>query len=471
MNKLSLKYFKAFESLDLEIPVIEGSKNALIYGENGAGKSSMFDAIRYFYFKDKVRKIPPNIVGEDRENKIKEYDESLISKFSESQSFTLKIDDVEYTPSSEPHDVDVFMLSGDDVANDRNRIAVKEMIDNAFFKYDNSQNSIDDEFIRILVEHINEALVNIFKFELSVTLHANGYLIINDPVHNLQRGSELSLHFNESRITIVKLLALFGAITLLKDKNRDPMVVLDDIVTSLDSGSRYALVKYILDNFNDSQIIILTHNAGFFNLVHHISESFKYKNTRFSEFEIYTIDGSHKLQEKNVKDSTMIETEFKTSNDLQVAGNNIRQSFESNLVSLSRYLRIGAIEETKDVIDQILSDKPIYFKKGTDCLMDYRDLITEIKRIIHNKSDKKVSEHVESKITEYENNKEIKKLVPIVRELNALKKISMHPASHGRNNPRINVTTKEITTALGLLKGLEELNGKARKYMIDKFPL
>ncbi|MCM1142954.1 MAG: AAA family ATPase [Muribaculum sp.] len=471
MNELLLRNYKAFESLELDIPDKEGSRNALIYGENGAGKSSIFDAIRYFYFKDKVRKIPPNIIGVDRDNKIKEFDENLASKFSRSSSFTLKIDDIEYNPSSVPPDVDVFMLSYDDIANERDKIVINDLLSNAYFKYDESNNSIDDDFIQVLIGHVNEALLNEFKIELSVSLHANGYLIFKDNVHNLKRGTDLNSHFNESRITIVKLLVLFGAIFLLKNKNRQPLIVLDDIITSLDSGSRYALVKYILDSFDDSQIIILTHNAGFFNLIHYISEAFRFRHSKFTEFELYTVDGIHKLQEKTIKDSSKIEADYKATNDIQVAGNEIRQCFESNLVSLSRYFRIGAIEETKDVIEQILLENPIYFKEWNGQLKGHKDLIMEIKNIISNKSNKKIPQQVKNKIAEYENKRTIQELVPIVRELNALKKISMHPASHGRNKPQINVTTKEIMTALGLLKEFEKLNGKAQKYMIDMFPL
>lgn len=50
MNKLYLKNFKAFFN---PVEIDFDSKNALIYGENGSGKSSIYEAIRLWFYTNK----------------------------------------------------------------------------------------------------------------------------------------------------------------------------------------------------------------------------------------------------------------------------------------------------------------------------------------------------------------------------------------------------------------------------------
>lgn len=51
MNKLYLKNFKAFFN---PVEIDFDSKNALIYGENGSGKSSIYEAIRLWFYTNKI---------------------------------------------------------------------------------------------------------------------------------------------------------------------------------------------------------------------------------------------------------------------------------------------------------------------------------------------------------------------------------------------------------------------------------
>lgn len=49
--KLEIERFKAFnEKIEMDI----GDKNLAIYGENGAGKSSLYEALKIIFFKSRI---------------------------------------------------------------------------------------------------------------------------------------------------------------------------------------------------------------------------------------------------------------------------------------------------------------------------------------------------------------------------------------------------------------------------------
>lgn len=53
MYELEIKHFKAYKD---EFTLKLEDKNLLLYGENGAGKSSIYDAFRYVFFKDEIER-------------------------------------------------------------------------------------------------------------------------------------------------------------------------------------------------------------------------------------------------------------------------------------------------------------------------------------------------------------------------------------------------------------------------------
>ena len=59
MKNLELHHFKAFNNT---MPIVldnPDAKNILLYGENGAGKSSLFEALRYAFYKDIIEQVDP----------------------------------------------------------------------------------------------------------------------------------------------------------------------------------------------------------------------------------------------------------------------------------------------------------------------------------------------------------------------------------------------------------------------------
>ena len=61
MNSLKVNHFKCFDS-QVELNLFDNN-NLLLYGENGAGKSSLFEAIKLVFYRDKMLPNVPEIAG------------------------------------------------------------------------------------------------------------------------------------------------------------------------------------------------------------------------------------------------------------------------------------------------------------------------------------------------------------------------------------------------------------------------
>ena len=67
MKSIEIKNFKAFNKNSILLGDVQGSghKNILCYGENGSGKTSIYEAIKFFFFKERIikEKVPNIKVG------------------------------------------------------------------------------------------------------------------------------------------------------------------------------------------------------------------------------------------------------------------------------------------------------------------------------------------------------------------------------------------------------------------------
>ena len=70
MKSIEIKNFKAFNKNSILLGDVQdsGHKNILCYGENGSGKTSIYEAIKFFFFKERIikEKVPNIKVGEER---------------------------------------------------------------------------------------------------------------------------------------------------------------------------------------------------------------------------------------------------------------------------------------------------------------------------------------------------------------------------------------------------------------------
>ena len=107
MNKLAIKYFKAFKN---EVEIDFDTKNLLVYGENGAGKSSIYEALKIIFFKAKLAEsIEVRPTPEDQQQVNIDY-WSKYNNRNTNRDFEIFVNDTNYlTFSTVPYQV--FMIS------------------------------------------------------------------------------------------------------------------------------------------------------------------------------------------------------------------------------------------------------------------------------------------------------------------------------------------------------------------------
>ena len=74
-------------------------------------------------------------------------------------------------------------------------------------------------------------------------------------------------HFNEAKLKLISIAIYFALAKKYETDSELKLLVLDDFLTSLDMANRKLIMQYILENFEEYQKIILTHNLQFSNLI------------------------------------------------------------------------------------------------------------------------------------------------------------------------------------------------------------
>lgn len=92
MERLELNHFKAFNNeLSLEN---DGAKNVLLFGENGAGKSSLFSSLEYIFYRHKIESVNPMLPTADQQAEL----DAIRESYKNSQArvpFDLKFNGVD----------------------------------------------------------------------------------------------------------------------------------------------------------------------------------------------------------------------------------------------------------------------------------------------------------------------------------------------------------------------------------------
>ena len=449
MNKLKLSKFKAFEG-EITIP-LDNKKNLLLYGENGAGKSSIYESIKVIFFKDKIES---QITAQTPED-LQEYKNELWSSYNNkinNQDFEIEINNTDYKTFS-TSDYQVFMISIEELTVE-NKINLKSLLNRFFFSVDDidilCQNNHEN-----IEEEVNQALLN-FKENVTIEIdEEDDYAIkIIDSKKNIERKSDIKKYFNEAKLNLIILLILLNTVIKSKDGQKSKILVLDDFITSLDSANRTFIIKYIFDKFQDTQIIILTHNIGFYNLILFVIEIDNTKD-KWEFSNLFEINNNHKLYVKSeIEEVKSIKNNFYAlanpdSNEIENIGNRIRKKFEILLYEFSKLLMIGTVEDSKKILDRITQGKAVYFKDKNTA----SDLIDSIETILLEQNPNNLTARLQNKIGSYKNS-EFGNFQKILKELKLYQKITMHPMSHGTNGMPI-FTIKEIEKSIALLEKME----------------
>lgn len=474
MEKIEINNFKAFNAR-IALILKTTKKNLLLYGENGSGKSSIYEAIKLAFYKDRLLS---NIVSigareEQKESEKESFYNSYRHRAGTNQlpSIDIQVNDTDFRNFNVAN-YHCYMLSYIDISYisyeiEDNKIRTNDIInfrsllDHRFFPefdtdlfYNSYKNSI--------IEDVNYALKNDFMETLQIGLeNQESDIFLEDELHKLRESNGLSRIFNEARLHLVVTLLLLNIILKLEDVSpaSNKIIVLDDIVNSLDAGNRKFITKYLLSKFGAFQKLIFTHNIGFNNIVEDIIVNTEAEKDKWLLMNLYlTNRGPQLYYYKEVETPEDIENQFNGGFlPPGTVGNIIRKRFEVDLNEFCKIIHAGKIELPKSIIDNLHNNKPQYFKKDGGKILDANNLVKEIDIIAQStKSDSDKIKSIKDEINKYTSNHDLKSVLSVIDEFLELERHFLHGLSHSSTASMPQFQKKEMEASVLLLKKFEQ---------------
>lgn len=463
MEKLEINHFKAFGNR-IAFILSAQRKNLLLYGENGAGKTSVYEALKLLFFRDRLLKGKITIGGtpEQRQNEEEAFYKEYQHK-GDTVDIELKLNGISYKDINRTA-YQSFMISNIDVeslfpSNTKDNLNLVNILKKAYIDCDDIDSFVSGNVGKIISE-VNISLSQDFIENINIGQENTDFDIFVEDVNAKLRASE-GLHtiFNEAKLNLVRLLLILESILLLKvtDTTKYKVLVLDDVVTSLDASNRLYITKYLLAKFSDFQKVVLTHNIGFNNLfVNQIKSQNKENEWNFENL-YQTNCGANLYDYNELKTSMDIKREFE-GGLLQpnTVGNEIRKRFEAVVLELSKILQIEASQEAKDLTTRLVNGKPIYIRAKSKKLLVGEDLVSSISNILNstdNNPDK--IQKAKKEIDMYQTNPNMPKIIPMIKEMKTYQKVMIHQLSHGKTCTMPGFIQKEVEGSMLLLAKLE----------------
>ncbi|MBR5603057.1 MAG: AAA family ATPase [Bacteroidales bacterium] len=482
LKTIRLQNFKAFhEEVFIDF---NNKQNILIGGENGSGKSTIFEAMKYVFYYDRLlsEHIPITSVGDEREAEVLQFKKNYNNRKYKTVDFSLLLNESPIDSFNKENYL-VYLISGDNIRRN-NTIVLSELFRSVYFNNSEIDSICNDtDMFELILSDVNSALKEKFheSIQLELTQSIIGECRINDETRDLHENKNLKSYFNEAKLDLVNLLLLFSFIEACrKNEEKNRIIILDDFITSLDATNRILIIRYFFEKFGqDYQKIVLTHNQSFFNLIKYIVENasseqkgswtyqtlYEFRN----EHKIYIYEGSDDLE--NIKKDYKAEKN-KLSPSFESIGNRLRQRFEVLLYELARLMQIGHFEESKSIISSLVDNhnKSVFLKMDGNKILNTYTLLEDLIRIFENTSirNDKLRSCLKKKYKEYVEFNELNHLKPIIRDMRIYQKVILHQLSHGRDEIPTN-SPKEIETTIELLSKMESVVNKKHGVNIDVY--
>lgn len=474
MKQLTLENFKAFGSDRAVLGDITDDgqpMNILCYGENGAGKSSFYEAVKYIFHKTRIEneKIPAHLVGVQRENAQRQI---LIDYKNCTSNSPINITvNGEPLSSFDTSCYHVYMIDGANLAVER-EIDVKQLLKSMYLGHHDIDKEVTHDFFKIVLDETNRVLKEFFFEEVTVEESQSRVFLlrINDDKQNLHSDDFLKNYFNEAKLHLIVLIIALTSIMLMApvDARQKKILVLDDFITSLDTANRSFLYQYITSCFKNYQKIIFTHNTSFYNLCDHFLKEVTVEDKKWLRQGIYEYNHKHRIYaKKNVNRIKEIEEQLKNHpENIHNIGNEIRQYFEVLLHQLAMLLMSGAKEETTNIINDICqkTDSRFFHINDNGGFNDLRTLFMEINGVMQNAPEDKQWESIRKIIKEFNDAKSTNKLSENIQAMSIYQKVVLHQSSHGHEGLP-NLSEKEIKASIAVMKNIE---GTIKKMKIER---
>lgn len=467
IDRIKLNNFRFFAELnndDENYNVFEpNGQNMLIYGENGSGKSSLYKAFEFLATptidKDKFE-ATKNRFREDK-------DVSLTFEFDNQESLTLSSDELNLDDDYDYiKNLSVFMPMIDykklfEVSHTKSITEKKKNLYSFFetilenypisikdkkilkeLKEFEEDNSYFDEFTRIIKEDLFDDInkyLDMFNQNFKLT-KINCVSSTNKVFLEIDYFEKPLVDYhnflNEARLSALAISIYFAVIkkqfSLLRDDSLK-ILVLDDLLISLDMNNRLSLIDILKNEFTNSnfQVFFFTHDKNLFD------EFLTNKNIKWKAYEIYVEkDESNEFEYPKIKPSYNYFEKAKIyfkEHDYPASANYLRKELE----------RIKKIKDKQE--DNIHNEEKI-FKKFKKILSDQD--FTDMRNINHGTVLGQLKGFKE------ELDKDRNSLVEIdLKDINSIKNRILHPLSHDDTSKPI--YKKELQEAIAMIDNLE----------------
>ena len=461
INKLKLEHFKAFrEPAEL---VLDG-KNVLVYGENGAGKSSLYQALKIIFHRKWIfdSQIAPTVTDPlDRRNAEKDVLSQYNHQLTPLVDFKLEIDGMDYKAFT-PTGIDVTMISRDDILAE-DEIDVVNLLKKSIVGISDAEKFVEENKDTIET-YINLFLKDYFyEDNLTVSLkysRPNWFLSIKDSIRDSTgRFEKLTEYYNEAKLHAIKLLLLMTAALLNGSEGRgdDRVLVLDDVISSMDAANRTMFIELLADFFKDYQRIIFTHSISFFNLAEYVFSTVHQQRDVWKRFQIVEHQGNSEVVERDSQDfARNIKRDYSPGRNEGTIGNRIRKRFEFLAGEVSKLICAGGIAESGQILRSILDPKKLYYEydRTNKKLHTIYDMVDELTAIIDADSGCQLKTRLDNVVGRYVSGSELGQLRDTLCEMMVYQKVTMHPLSHATGAMPLSTQT-EVERSITLLYILE----------------
>lgn len=360
INKITLSNFRFFTNDVTNNTFEPNGSNMLIYGENGSGKSSLFKAFEFL----SNNKLTAEELSENK-NKFNE-DTDIFIQFEFDKDKPDRRIDEDYKVDENDlfiQNLSIFKpilnyqkllqvsYSENSIDNEKNlynffkAILEEYPIENSKVLKDLHGENYFSKFKEIilsdLLEEIN-LLLKKFDDSFKITnIRFDGYerTVFLDIEYYDKSVNKYHLFLNEARLSALAMSVYFSIIkkqfSFLTDESLK-ILVLDDVLISLDMNNRLSLIDILKEEFSDSQIFFFTHDKGLF-------EVFKDK-MNWKSYEIYVDkheDGYEIPYIKNNESYSELAKKHFEDRDYPACANYLRKEVERLFV---KNLGIGKLE-------------------------------------------------------------------------------------------------------------------------------
>lgn len=458
IDKIQLHNFRFFIDEEAHNTFELNGQHMLVYGENGSGKSSLYKAFE-FLAKPQIaqNEFEENINIFNNDNTYLEFNFSneemlridedhlnldALHLFVEKLSITKPILDyksllkIHYRTNSSRSEINIFELFSKlllDYPVEKNR-RVQDLRGQEYF--DALENIIKNElfeYIDTFLEYFEQSFkiedIAFDAFEREVILKIEYFNKKIENYHNF---------LNEARLSALAISIYFAIIKKQFDKleaNSLKILVLDDLLISLDMNNRLNLIDILKNEFSDFQIFFFTHDKGFFEI---LKDKMSWK-----AYEVYVDTHEDGFEIPFVKQSlNYFETAQKYFNeyDYPACANYLRKEVE----------RIKKLINQND-IDGVPIDRSIQIVKGLVNSNDFTDFSQP------DTTSEACIGRIRGKLIGIKNNLDNARepFVEInLKEINSVLRRILHPQSHDDNSKPL--YKKELQEAIAIITELRE---------------